>query len=111
MRVDRERDERLRDALATMAVATTLGLLVVLFLARIFYKQWHISRGFEFDKLAIIALSAGLLALALARRRLGARTMLLGVTGATAASTALAGCLLTSVDIAGRLKAVTATVV
>src|SRR5712691_5726899 len=109
MRVDLERDERLRDALATMAVATTLGLLVVIFLARIFYKQWHISREFEFDKLAIIALSAGLLVLALARRRLGARTMLLGVTGVAAASVGLAGCLLASVDLAGRLKALTAT--
>jgi hypothetical protein len=111
MPVDLERDERLRGALATIAIVTTLGLLVAIFFARIFYKQWHISRGFEFDKLAIIAMSAALLALALARRRLGARTMLLGVAGLVAASLGLLGCLLASVDVAGRLKALTSAIV
>ena len=111
MQPDLDRDERIRKGLGTFAVAVTLGLLVYLFLARIFYKQWHVSRGFEFDKLAVIAVAAGFLLLALAWRRIGTRTMLTGVTGLMAASLALVGCLAASVDIAGRLKEVTATLV
>ncbi len=107
MAADVDGDRRIGEALATFATATALALLVYLFFARVFYKQWHASREFEFDKLALVATAAACLVLALVRRRIGVRTLIVGVSGLASAGLIVAASAIASLDVAGRLKDLT----
>jgi hypothetical protein len=99
-----------RDALRSGCAILSIALLVFLIVSRVFYKQLHMSREFEFDRLAIAALAAGFSALGLLSSRLGPRWMLLGTSLLLSVSAAIVAGLLLSVDVAGRIKQVTTTV-
>jgi hypothetical protein len=104
----------LRDALCRACAILSIVLLVFLIASRLFYKQLHMSREFEFDRLAIATLAAGFSALGLFGSRLGPRWTRWTLTAASlllSLSAAVVAGLLVSVDVAGRIKQVVTKVV
>jgi hypothetical protein len=98
-------------ALASACTAMSVAVMMFLVVTRLFYKQLHMGRDFEFDRVALAALAAALGALGLLAPRLGARLTLTGFSTLSAVALALAGCLALSIDVAGRVKQVITSVV
>lgn len=97
--------------IATASSGMSIALLAFLIASRLFYKQWHMSRDFEFDRLAIVALAAAFAVLGPLAARLRARMALAGFSTLASLSLALLACLALSVDVSGRIKQVVAAAV
>ncbi len=83
-----------------MAV-TIIGVVI---LSRLFYKELGLSRGFEFDKIALLLLASGFISLGLLLRRLKPELALLGVSLLTGIAMLMVGALVMRVDLAGMVK-------
>jgi hypothetical protein len=90
--------------LAAIGDVTAVALLAFLIVSRLFYVRFHMTREFEFDRLILVALAAGLIVWSRLARYLDARVMLAGATLMIAAGGGVVLAVAKSVDVAAAVK-------
>lgn len=96
--------DRLNHALAALSHLTAIALLGAVIVARLYYKELGLSRDLEFDKLAVLALSAALVLLGLVARRLAPQVTLLAFTLCASGALGLMVSPWFGVDVAAAVK-------
>jgi hypothetical protein len=90
--------------LATVCDTAAIFVLAFLVLSRLFYARFHLSREFEFDRVALIVIAIGLLFVARLARRLNPRLLLAATIGLVVTAVGLAGLIVGSIDVANAVK-------
>ena len=87
-------------------VCDSVAIVVLAFIvgSRLFYTRLHLTRQFELDRVALIALAIGLLLLARASQRLAARVVLAGTIVLTLTSVGTVVLIMRSVDVASAVQ-------
>jgi hypothetical protein len=95
---------RIAGVLAAICDTTAILLLFFLVISRVFYASFHLTRQFEFDRVALIVVAIALLLLARAARTLDARVVAAGAGLFVASAVAIVALTMRSVDVADAVK-------
>lgn len=96
-------DERHAAVVRVLAAAcdtVAIAVLAFLVVSRLFYTRFHLSREFEFDRVALIVMAIGLLVFGRIGRRLNVRLMLAGTVLLVVSAFGTVALIWRSVDVA-----------